>query len=58
MIKLINRVPGTEMWVADNRLNEYLARGHKLAPAPGGKPDKATPTEMAAVRAAKKKRAK
>lgn len=50
MIRLINRVTGTEMWVADNRIAEYLARGHKVAPAPGGKPDKATPAEMAAVR--------
>lgn len=34
MIKLINRVTGTEMWVADDRLDEYLAKGHKLADKP------------------------
>lgn len=28
MIHLINRVTGTDMWVADERLNEYLAAGH------------------------------
>lgn len=31
MIKFINRLTGTEMWVADNRVDEYLAAGHKLA---------------------------
>ena len=31
MIKLINRLTGTVMWVADERKEEYLAAGHKLA---------------------------
>ena len=31
MIKLVNKITGTEMWVADNRVEEYLAAGHKLA---------------------------
>ena len=31
MIKLINRLTGTEMWVTDDRLDEYLAAGHKPA---------------------------
>ena len=39
MIKLINRLTGTEMWVADDRLNEYLAAGHKLAVKPAEKPE-------------------
>ena len=30
MIKLINR-SGGETWVADDRVEEYLAAGHKLA---------------------------
>lgn len=38
MIKLINSTTGTEMWVANDRVAEYLARGHKPAvevpPAP------------------------
>ena len=38
MIKLINKLTGTEMWVADERVAEYLAAGHKPAvevpPAP------------------------
>ena len=28
MTRLINKVTGSEMWVADERLNEYLAAGH------------------------------
>ena len=31
MIKLINRVTGSVMWVADDRAEKYLAAGHKLA---------------------------
>ena len=31
MIALINRVTGTTMFVADDRVTEYLANGHKLA---------------------------
>lgn len=31
MIKLINSHTGTEMWVSEDRINEYLAAGHKLA---------------------------
>lgn len=38
MIKLINRVTGTEMWVADNRVEKYLAAGHKLAAEKAEKP--------------------
>lgn len=34
MIKLINYHTGTEMWVSEDRLNEYLAAGHKLAAIP------------------------
>lgn len=38
MVKLINRLTGTEMWVAEARLDEYLAAGHKLAARPSEKP--------------------
>ena len=31
MIKLIHRTSGTPMWVADDRIDEYLEAGHKLA---------------------------
>lgn len=31
MVKFINAYTGTEMWVAENRVEEYKAAGHKLA---------------------------
>ena len=31
MMKMINGFTGTEMWVADDRVNEYKAAGHRLA---------------------------
>ena len=31
MIKFINRLTGSEMWVAEDRAEEYKAAGHKLA---------------------------
>lgn len=31
MIKLLNRLTGTIMWVTEERLDDYLAAGHKLA---------------------------
>ena len=38
MIKFIHNLTGTEMWVADERKDEYLGAGHKLAPLPCAKP--------------------
>ena len=55
MIKLINRQTGTDMWVADDRVAEYLKQGHKPAPVPGSKREKATPAEMAEVKKKRKK---
>lgn len=45
MVKFINRITGNEMWVADERAEEYKAAGHKLAgsaapKAPAKKPEK------------------
>lgn len=34
MVKLIQAHTGAPMWVHESRLEEYLARGHKLASAP------------------------
>lgn len=37
MVRLINKLTGGDMFVADDRVNEYLAAGHALAadaPAP------------------------
>lgn len=31
MVKMINAATGTDMWVAEERLEEYLAAGHKPA---------------------------
>ena len=31
MVKFINRLTGNEMWVAEDRAEEYKAAGHKLA---------------------------
>lgn len=31
MTRMIDRSSGVEMWVADDRVNEYLEAGHRLA---------------------------
>lgn len=38
MIKLINKLTGGEMWVADYRVDKYLEAGHKLASLPVEEP--------------------
>lgn len=44
MVKMINALFGTEMWVSEDRVNEYLAAGHKLAVRePVTKPKKKSP---------------
>lgn len=50
MLKFINRVTGTEMWVANEREQEYLAAGHK----PAVIVPKAPPIEKPKKRATKK----
>ncbi len=34
MVKFINKLTGGEMWVADDRVEEYKAAGHRLAAKP------------------------
>ena len=34
MVKFINRLTGNEMWVAEDRVEEYKAAGHRLAAPP------------------------
>lgn len=34
MVRFINKYTGTDMWVADDRVEEYLSAGHKLADIP------------------------
>lgn len=56
MVKFINRFTGTEMWVADDRKDEYIGAGHTLAPEalPVEKPKKEP--EKKTVKKATKKR--
>ena len=53
MIRLINAFTGSTMWVSEDRLEEYLKAGHKLATPPV----KPMPTEPV-QRPPKKKAAK
>lgn len=41
MIRLVNKDTGTDTWVHESRLEEYLAAGHRLA-AP---PERTAPSE-------------
>lgn len=44
MVRLINALTGTEMYVPEARLDEYLKAGHKLAnPAPKPEPEAEPP---------------
>ena len=43
MVKFINKLTGNEMWVAEDRVEEYKAAGHRLAASyvkPAAKPKK------------------
>lgn len=42
MRKLIDRVTGVEIFIPDEKLEEYLSAGHKLAEEPKEKPKKKT----------------
>lgn len=44
MIRMINCLTGSTMWVAESRLDEYLGAGHKLA-SPPVKPAPAEPVK-------------
>ncbi len=52
MVKMINKAYGNEMWVADDRVEEYKTAGHKLAVSDTEKPAEEKP------KAQKKKSAK
>ena len=56
MIKFINRITGTAMWVSEDRAEEYKAAGHKPAAAPVAVAPKAEP-KTAPKTAVKKKTA-
>ena len=40
MVRFINAITGSEMWVAEDRVEEYKAAGHKPAAEPVKKPDR------------------
>lgn len=42
MVKLIDKATGTEMFVAESRVDKYLAAGHKPVAIPEPKPKKTT----------------
>lgn len=44
---MINALTGSEMWVAENRVDEYKAAGHKLAAEPVKPADKPKRTRKA-----------
>ena len=54
MIKLINALTGGDMWVADDRVLEYIAQGHRPAvevpPAPPLPKKKPVPKKKAATK--------
>lgn len=56
MIRLVNAVTGTDMWVSEKRVEEYISKGHKLfedvPPAPPAKPT--TPPSKAKKTSVKK----
>lgn len=47
MRKFINKLTGGDMWVADNRVNEYIAAGHTPAAIPDEEPTKEPEPEKA-----------
>ena len=54
MVKLINALTGSEMWVHETRLDEYLAAGHKPAAEPAGVSESNTPAKPKPKTKAKK----
>ena len=37
MRRLVNKLTGGDMWVSEDRVDEYLAAGHRLAAVPSPK---------------------
>jgi hypothetical protein len=54
MVKFINKTTNTDMWVADERKDEYLEAGHKLASSPVAKPTE--PEEVKTKKSTPKKK--
>ena len=45
MVRMINALMGNDMYVPENRVEEYLAAGHKLAAVPVEKKEDKTPVK-------------
>lgn len=43
MVELVNKFSGGKMWVAEDRVEEYLAAGHKKPAAKAEKPAEPKP---------------
>lgn len=56
MKELINALTGVSMLVADDRVDEYTAAGHKLAAIPTTEKPEETPKKAAPKRTTKKKK--
>lgn len=54
MKEMINAYTGVSMQVADDRVDEYLAAGHRLAAAPTPEKPKETPKKAAPKKTSKK----
>lgn len=42
MVRFVNKLTGTDMWVHESRVDEYKAAGHKLAASVEEKAEKKT----------------
>lgn len=50
MIHMINAATGTDMYVSENRVDEYLAADHKLAAGPAEKKEEEKPVKKTSGR--------
>lgn len=56
MVKFINRITGTEMWVHESREQEYINAGHKRATEEPIKEPEKKPAEQPPKRKATRKK--
>jgi hypothetical protein len=56
MVKLINKLTHTPMWVAESRVEEYLAAGHTRPESPKAKPAEVEESEEKPKKATPKKK--
>lgn len=45
MVHMINALMGNDMYVAEDRVEEYLAAGHRLAASPAEKKEETEPVK-------------